>query len=159
MWKSKTAHDRLNDVLEPLNDVTKSRMCSAVEDLMKERLESETFNLSCSSAVPTSTVATDVNMNSDDASTSTITTSNLTSSRTNNVQTQNVTNEDLNEKNDLIDHLDLKKKHCADRLCLILDIHDECLCLIEADRQNLTEGSKTFIRQSMTPTLMCCKEC
>ena len=92
----KTARDRLNDVLEPLNEVTKSCTCSAVEDLIKEGLESERFNLSCSYAIPTSTIATDVNVNSDDTSTSTITTSNLTSTRTNNVQTQDTTNEDAN---------------------------------------------------------------
>ena len=100
-------------------------MCSAIEDLTKERLESKRFNLSHSSTVPTSAVATDVNTNSDDASTSTITASNLTASRTDNSQTLNVINEDVNKKVDLTDRHDVKKKHGADRLCIILDINDK----------------------------------
>ena len=31
----KTARDRLDDMLKPLNDVTKNRMCSAVDNLIK----------------------------------------------------------------------------------------------------------------------------
>ena len=149
----KTARDRLNDILEPLKDVTKNRMHSTFEDLIKERLESERFNLLHSSVVNASDVVPDVNTNSDDDSMSTITASNINASRTDNLQTPNATNEDAIEKVDLTDRHDLKKKYGGDRLCIILDINDKFLDLNEAYRKHLTECSKTFIRQCVVPTL------
>ena len=42
----KIARKILDDVMEPLNEVNKIRAYSVVEDLNKERLEDERFNLS-----------------------------------------------------------------------------------------------------------------
>ena len=155
----KTARDRLDDVLKPLNEVTQNRMCTAVDDLIEERLESERHNHSRASVTSVNANATNDNMWLHNNATSTVATSNHNSIPTTNVHPQFTTNESANEKIDLTDRHTLKRNYGEARLCVILDINENYHQLSEIDKKHLTEGSKTFVRQSMTPIINCFKDC